>query len=92
MVYGNFDVEVHSHKQLVAVLELVVVVVSHTFDGRFADNVETFFVELAVDVAIEGLWDNLAEESFLPSYFVVKNMPIAFVWDLADNQTCVADS
>lgn len=54
-------------------------VVSHTFDDRFADNVETFFVGLAADVEIEELMGILAEESYFPSYSVVLDMPIAFV-------------
>lgn len=46
----KFDVELHSHT---LVAWEFVVVVSRTFDDRFADNVETFFAALAVDVEIE---------------------------------------
>jgi hypothetical protein len=63
-----------------------VVLVVHTFDDRFADNVEIFSVGLAAaDVEIEESMDNLVVESFHSSYFVVSNMPIAFVLDLVDN-------
>lgn len=83
LLYGSFDVELHIRRMLVA-WELVVVV-SHTFDDRLADNVEIFSVGLAVDVEIEELMDNLVEESCYSSYSVVLNTLIAFVLDLVDN-------
>lgn len=86
LVCEKFDVELRS--RTLEALEFVVVV-SHTFDDRFADNVETFFVGLAADVEIEELMDILAEESCFPSYSVVLDMPIAFVLDLVDSRSYV---
>lgn len=65
---------------------------SHTFDGRFADNVETFSVELVADVVIVVLMDILVEEAYFPSCFAVMNKPTAFALDLEDSQTCVVDN
>jgi hypothetical protein len=86
LVCEKFDVELHSHT--LEALEFVVVA-SRTFDARFADNVETFFVGLAADVEIEELMGILAEESCFPSYSVVLDMPIAFVLDLVGSRSYV---
>lgn len=89
MVCEKFDVELRS--RTLEAWEFVVVA-SRTFDDRFADNAGTFFVGLAADVEIEELMDIPAVESYFPSYFVVKDMPIAFVLDLVDNRSCVGDN
>lgn len=50
-----------------------------TFDDRFEDNAELFSAVLAADEKTAQSIRNPAEESCLPSYFVVMNKLLAFV-------------
>lgn len=84
------DAELHTHHKAVE-LELVAVELG-TFDVRFVGNAEIFFVGLVVDAETARLSHSLAEESCRSSYFVVKNMLLAFAWDPEGTQSCVVDS
>lgn len=74
----SFGVALNSHHM--AVGRASVVVELGTFDDRFEDNVERFFVALAADAKTALLIHSLAGESYLPSCFVAKNkLLLAFV-------------
>lgn len=56
------------------------------------DNVEIFSAGLVADAATEEWSHNLAVVSYCSSCFAVTSRQPAFVWDLADIQSCVADN